>query len=102
MLFSAAVGILFGSEGVLAAGVVMSETSFESGAIGPRQEHRTIYTQGNKQKIDTDWVQTIADLDKHRLYIVDKSQRNYAEMPLEYLRDLLPGTADPRRAQSVR
>jgi hypothetical protein len=95
MLFSAAIGLLLGSEGVLTAGVVMSETSFVNGTIAPRQEHRTIYTEGNKQKIDMDGVQTIADLDKHQLYIVDKDRRNYAEMPLEHLKDLLPSTGEP-------
>jgi hypothetical protein len=61
-----------GIRGILAAGVVMPETSFVNGAIARKQEHRTVYTECNQEKIDMKGVQTIADLDKHRLYVVDK------------------------------
>jgi hypothetical protein len=82
MVAAAVFGLLVGYSGVPAAGVVMSETSSIDGPIGTQAEHRTIYVQGNKQKVETEGVATITDLDKHQLYIVDTDHKNYVEMPL--------------------
>ena len=91
-LISGAVAVIFMTcAGALSAGVVMSEVATASGPIGNTAEQRTIYVQGNKQKIDADTVQTIADLDKRLLYIIDKNQKNYLELPLRSLGDLSRG-----------
>jgi len=94
-MFAAAVGLLLGAETALSAGVVMSEITSASGPIGNGTENRTVYVQGNKQKIDMHDVQTITDLDKRRLYIVDKNRRNYIEIPIESLNELIPGRGEP-------
>ncbi|HKD66922.1 MAG TPA: hypothetical protein VKB84_08795 [Candidatus Binataceae bacterium] len=90
-VFAAAAGFLLGSATVVTAGVVMSETAVSSGAIDNSVRHRTIYVQGNKQKVDTDNVQTITDLDKHMIYVIDKEKKNYVEVPLASLNDLFSG-----------
>jgi hypothetical protein len=82
------------SAGALCAGVVMSEIATASGPVGNTAQQQTVYVQGNKQKIDADTVQTIADLDKRLLYIVDKNQRNYVELPLRSLGELSAGASD--------
>ena len=64
------------------AGVVISQTEEKAGPGGQTAEDRTIYVQGNKEKIDSPRTQTIADLDRHVLYVVDVSRRVYAEVPL--------------------
>jgi hypothetical protein len=84
-VFAAAIGFLLGSVSAVSAGVVMSETAVASGLNGNEMVRRTIYVQGNKQKVDTDGVQTITDLDKRLLYVVDKTRKNYVELPLTSL-----------------
>jgi len=81
-VFAVAIGFLLGSVSAVSAGVVMSETAVASGLNGNEMVRRTIYVQGNKQKVDTDGVQTITDLDKRLLYVVDKTHKNYVELPL--------------------
>jgi hypothetical protein len=100
-VLAAVVGFLLGAETVLSAGVVMSEIAITSGPIGNGTENRTVYVQGNKQKIDMHDVQSIADLDKGRLYIVDKDRRNYVELPIESLSELTPGRSEPDREAIV-
>ncbi len=83
MVLGALASIVLASVSVLSAGVVMSETAVTSGPIGHiAQERTTIYVQGNKQRVDTGDVQTITDLDKRLLYIVDKKDREYVEESL--------------------
>lgn len=64
------------------AGVVISQTEEKAGPGGQTAEDRTIYVQGNKEKIDTPQSQTIADLDQRVLYVVDVKHRAYTEVPL--------------------
>ena len=97
----AAAGLFLGAEGLVSAGVVMSEVAIANGPIGNGTENRTVYVQGNKQKIDTQGVQTITDLDKGRLYIVDKDRRNYIEMPIGSLSELTPGRDDTTDSQAI-
>ena len=52
-VLAVAVGFLLGSVSAVSAGVVMSETAVASGLNGNEMVHRTIYVQGNKQKVDT-------------------------------------------------
>jgi Domain of unknown function (DUF4412) len=85
------IGLVLGVQTVVSAGVVMSEVAIASGPVGKGTENRTVYVQGNKQKIDTRDIQTITDLDKGQLYIVDKDRKNYVEMPIESLSELTPG-----------
>jgi hypothetical protein len=89
-----AVGFVVGAQTSLFAGVVMSEVAVASGPIQNGTENQTVYVQGNKQKIDMHDIQTIADLDKGRLYIVDKTRRNYVEMPIGSLAELTPRQDD--------
>src|SRR5271170_1969876 len=91
---AAGIGLLLGTQTLVSAGVVMSEVAIASGPIGNGTENRTVYVQGNKQKIDMRDVQTITDLDKGRLFIVDKERKNYVEMPIESLSDLTAGSAE--------
>lgn len=88
-------GFLLGSASVASAGVVMSETAIANGSIGNAVQHRTIYIQGNKQRVDSDDVQTITDLDKRLIYIIDKSHKNYAELPLAILSGSSPADEGP-------
>jgi hypothetical protein len=43
---------------------------------------RTVYVQGNKQRVDGERVATITDLDESVVYVIDKEERVYAELPL--------------------
>ena len=63
-------------------GVVMSETSVATSPAGTTTQHRTIYVQGNKQKVERPGVDSITDLDKGVVYVVDKQQKRYLEMPV--------------------
>ncbi len=95
LVLAGMVGFLLGSETVLSAGVVMSETATASGPIQNGRQHRTIYVQDNKRKVDTDGVQTITDLDKGLLYLIDKNRRNFFEVPLRSLSEAAPGWDEP-------
>jgi len=83
-------GFLLGSATAVAAGVVMSQTAVASGPTVNEMQHRTVYIQGNKEKVDADDVQTITDLDKRLLYVIDKAHKNYVEMPLAMAEDPVP------------
>jgi len=82
---AAATGLLvLASAGRLFAGVVMAETSFAKGPNGQiSSQDKTVYVQGNKQRIELGNVAEITDLDKNVAYIVNKHDRAYAEMPLQ-------------------
>src|SRR5580692_7436194 len=90
LVLAGMVGFLLGSETVLSAGIVMSETAIASGPIRNGTQHRTIYVQDNKRKVDTDGVQTITDLDKVLLYVIYKNRRNFVEVPLRSLNEAAP------------
>jgi hypothetical protein len=64
------------------AGVVMSETSVATSPAGATTVNRTIYVQGDKQKVEKPDVDSITDLDKGVVYIVDKRHKRYLEMPI--------------------
>jgi hypothetical protein len=75
--------LVLASAGRLFAGVVMAETSFTKSPNGQIfSQDKTLYVQGNKQRIELGGVAEITDLDKNVVYIVDKHDRAYAEMPL--------------------
>lgn len=84
-----ALGFLLGSVSAVSAGVVMSETAVTTGIEGNQTLHRTIYIQGSKQKVDADGLQTITDLDKRLLYVVDKADKSYVELPLSSMSSAL-------------
>jgi hypothetical protein len=72
--------------GNLCAGVVMTETSITSGPAGETSSlDRTVYVQGNKQKVERSGVTTITDLDNSIIYIIDNKDRAYTEVPLHAL-----------------
>jgi hypothetical protein len=82
IVWAGALGFLLVSHKMLFAGVVMSETEMASGLLTNGAQHRTIYVQGNKQKVDTNGIQTITDLDKGLLYVIDKNRKAFVEIPL--------------------
>jgi hypothetical protein len=83
---SAAVLLVLASAGSLFAGVVMAETSFAESPNGEiSSQDKTVYVQGNKQKVERGGVAEITDLDKSVIYIIDKRDRIYTEMPLQAL-----------------
>lgn len=67
------------------AGVVMAETSFAAGPEGSTAQNKTIYVQGNKQKVERERIVEITDLDKNLVYIIDKNRRVFTEIPLQAL-----------------
>jgi hypothetical protein len=74
------------------AGVVMGETSTARASDGETfSEQKTIYVQGNKQKIEQEGLATITDLDEGVIYVVDKNDRAYSEIPLQELSAVQPG-----------
>ena len=80
------VSFVMASAGILCAGVVMSETSTTSGPTGETSSlDRTVYVQGNKQKVERSGVTTITDLDNSTIYIIDNKDRAYTEVPLHAL-----------------
>ena len=65
------------------AGVVMAETSIVAGPDGKTaSQDKTIYVQGNRQKVETPNTITITDLNQSTVYLIDKVHRVYTEMPL--------------------
>ena len=96
MVLGAVASIFLSSVSVLSAGVIMSETAITSGPIGHIAQQRTIYIQGNKQRVDTADVQTITDLDKRLLYIVDKKAREYVEESLRTESGTYPQSGETR------
>jgi hypothetical protein len=91
--FAAPLGLML-TAGSLFAGVVVGETLSTQAPNGEMfSEDKTIYLQGNKEKIQEKSVATITDLDKNVIYIVDQADRAYAEMPLQALTPAQPGNA---------
>jgi hypothetical protein len=80
-----AVLLVLTSGGGALAGVVMAETSFAAGARGSIAQNKTLYVQGNKQKIEEENIAQITDLDKSLVYIIDKNRGVFAEIPLQTL-----------------
>jgi hypothetical protein len=78
--------LLLTGAGKLCAGVVMAETST---ALLPDGEttfqHKTIYIQGNKQKIERPGIAAITDLDKSLIYVIDRNHHAFAQVPLRAL-----------------
>jgi P pilus assembly chaperone PapD len=68
---SAAAAIVILCSSAAHAGVVLSETRTTAGPNGKESQDRTIYVQGNKQKIETQTLQVITDLDKRVVYVVN-------------------------------
>jgi hypothetical protein len=84
--------LLLGSARTLFAGVVMAETSTSIGPDGQADSQvKTIYLQGNKQKIERKDEAAITDLDKGIVYLIDKQNRAYREVPLQALSPEMPG-----------
>ena len=80
------VSFVLAPAGNLCAGVVMTETSITSGPTGETSSlDRTVYVQGNKQKVERSGVTTITDLDNSIIYIIDNKDRAYTEVPLHAL-----------------
>jgi hypothetical protein len=74
------------------AGVVMDETSIASGPAGETSsQNRTVYVQGDKQKVERQGIDAITDLDKRVIYLVDKRRHAYTEVPLQALTKAQPG-----------
>jgi hypothetical protein len=82
---AAAVLLLPGSVGRVFAGVVMAETSSAAYPTGQIFQDKTVYVQGNKEKVEREGVAEITDLDKSLVYIIDKNRRVYTEIPLQAL-----------------
>ncbi len=88
------------SAGTSVAGVVMAETSTGHGLNGEIfSANRTIYIQGNKQKVDRDGVTSVTDLDKGIIYIIDKNERAYTEIPIQALSSVQPGNVQSETIQ---
>jgi hypothetical protein len=88
-----AIVLLFLSNSRVLAGVVISETMVSSDPIGgSKVQTRRVYTQGDKRKVEERGIDVITDLDRDILYVVDKNQREYAEIPLRAL--ALPRSGD--------
>ena len=82
----ASISGVLASAGNLCAGVVMTETSTTSGPTGETSSlDRTVYVQGNKQKVERSAAITITDLDNSIIYIIDNKDRAYTEVPLHAL-----------------
>jgi hypothetical protein len=75
------------------AGVVVSETSMATRLNGATvSEQKTVYVQGDKQKVETQDASIITDLDRSRVYVIDKPNRAYAKVPLQTLSSSAPST----------
>jgi hypothetical protein len=89
------VALVLASAGTLCAGVVLTKTSTTSDLSGETSSlHRTVYVQGNKRKVESSGVTTIADLDNSIIYIIDNKDRAYTEVPLQALGS--SGSGEPR------
>jgi hypothetical protein len=92
--------LVFASASILFAGVVMAERSTATGPDGrTNSQVKTIYLQGNKQKVERQDVAAITDLDKSVVYIIDKQHHDYAEIPLQKVTPSLPGN---ERGRSIK
>lgn len=91
--FVIATGILFAQ--VASAGVVMSETEVQNGVDGFAAVSKKVYVQGRKQKVETPDHQTIIDLDRGRIFVVDRRKHTYTETSF-------PGSSDAQPVPGVR
>ncbi len=74
--------LMLAALGAAHAGVVVDEQeTMEQGAGHTVTRQRTVMIQGNKQKMVTDRMQVITDLDKGVMYLVNPAQKQYMEMP---------------------
>jgi hypothetical protein len=64
----------------------MSETLSAEDPGGQISQNKTIYVQGNKEKIERESTSEITDLDKGLIYILDKHRRLYAQILLAVVR----------------
>jgi Domain of unknown function (DUF4412) len=95
----AAILLVLVSTGRLFAGVVMTETSFAESPNGEiSSQDKTIYVQGNKQKIERGSIAQITDLDKSIIYMINKHDRVYMEMPLPALNS---SPLDSRQGETI-
>jgi hypothetical protein len=95
----AALSLVLPSARTAAAGVVMAETSTAQAANGETfSVSRTIYVQGNKQKVEKEGVTAVTDLDKSVIYIINNHDRVYSEMPLT---SLSPAQPDNRQSEII-
>ena len=84
--------LLLLAAGTSFAGVVVGETSTAQASNGVAfSANKTVYVQGNKQKIDEERISTIMDLDESVIYVIDKTDRVYTEIPLKPLSPGEPG-----------
>ncbi len=61
------------------AGVVLYESHVTGRGTPPQA--RTVYIQGNREKIVTPRSETIIDLDQGKMYLVNRTHRYYNELP---------------------
>ena len=80
------------SRGAAFAGVVIAETSSATDATERIAHEKTVYIQGNKQRVEERGIDQITDLDKNLVYIIDKNRKIFAEMPLHTLSSEQPET----------
>ena len=78
----------------------MSEIAIANGPINGTK-NQPFTSKATNRRFHMHDVQTITDLDKGRLYIVDKDRRNYVEMPIESLSGLIPGRGGPDKEAIV-
>ena len=70
----------------------MTETSIAHSPNGQTfSVDRTVYVQGNKQKVERKNITTVTDLDKSIVYTIDRNDRVYSETPLQALIPARPG-----------
>lgn len=72
----------------------MSETYVARSPAGATTLNRPIYVQGDKQKVEKPEVDSITDLDKGVVYIVDKRHKKYLELPIPHSRPDQMGNRD--------
>jgi hypothetical protein len=96
----AAISLAMVSAKTSSAGVVVAETSTAHGPDGQTYSvDKTIYTQGNKQKVEKQGISAVTDLDKSIIYIIDRNRRVYAEVPLQAPSPAQQGKMPPETIQ---
>ncbi len=71
-----AVAVILVRGSTVCAGVIMAQTSVTSGPHSHVTEKRTVYVQGNKQKVEVPGFDTITDLDQGVFGIKDSIGQN--------------------------
>ncbi len=85
-----AVAVILVRGSTVCAGVIMAQTSVTSGPHSHVTEKRTVYVQGNKQKVEVPGFDTITDLDQGVFYVIDKDKKEYVIFPLTSLKAAEP------------